>query len=112
MEVIIVIIDLLCVDAHLAGDSVRFGLYLPGLEKEGDIHLNAKVSYVSDFAWKNITDCPLKYKDKRDGYPFYKGELDLSGRKEGAYRYQYEIGRGDTAYPRWISGSFATLIAA
>jgi 1,4-alpha-glucan branching enzyme len=105
-------IDLSRVGAHLDGDCVHFGIYLPGLGEEESICLIAKVSHVSDFAWEKIIDCPLQYEDSRDGYPFYEGKLDLSGRKKGLYRYQYEITKDGTLYPRWASDPFARRTAA
>lgn len=107
-----VMIDLSRVGAYLDGDCVRFGIYLPGLGEEESICLTAKVSHVSDFAWEKIIDCPLQYEDSRDGYPFYEGNLDLSGRKKGLYRYQYEIGKDDAVYSRWASDPFARRTAA
>lgn len=100
------------VGAHLDGDSVRFGLYLPGLEEEDVISITAKISHVSDFAWENILDCPLQYIDEQDGYPFYEGNLDLTNRKKGLYRYQYEVERYNTVYPQWASDPFARRTAA
>ena len=105
-------IELSRVGAHLDGDSVRFGLYLPALEKEEAISLTAKVSHISDFAWEKIFDCPLHYIDNQDGYPFYEGNLDLTGKKKGLYRYQYEVGKHDTIYPWWASDPFARRTAA
>jgi 1,4-alpha-glucan branching enzyme len=87
-------------------------LYLPGLEEESAISLTAKVSPVSDLSWNKIIDCPLQYIDNSDGYPFYTGTLDLTGRKKGLYRYQHEIRKNSTAYPRWASDPFATRTAA
>jgi maltooligosyltrehalose trehalohydrolase len=105
-------IDLSRVGAHLVGDRVRFGIYLPNIGKDESICLTAKVSYVNDFAWENFIDCPLQYKDNSDGFPFYEGNLNLSGRKRGIYRYQYEISKGDAVYPRWASDPFARQTAA
>ena len=105
-------IDLSRVGAHLDGDCVRFGIYLPGLGEEESICLTAKVSHISDFAWEKIIDCSLQYRDSHDGYPFYEGKLDLRKRKKGLYRYQYEIGKDDTLYPRWASDPFARRTAA
>lgn len=105
-------IDLSRVGAHLDADCVRFGIYLPGLGETESICLTAKVSHVSDFAWEKIIDCRLQYEDSRDGYPFYEGKLDLSRRKKGLYRYQYEISKCDAVYPRWASDPFARRTAA
>ena len=105
-------IDLSRVGAHLDGDSIHFGIYLPDINTEDEISLTAKISHISDFAWENILDCPLHFTDNQDGYPFYEGNLDLTGRKKGVYRYQYEIGKSDTIFPRWASDPFARLTAA
>jgi maltooligosyltrehalose trehalohydrolase len=105
-------IDLSQVGAHVKRDTVHFGIYLPKIGKDESINLTAKVSYVDDFAWENFFDCTLQYKDSNDGFPFYEGDLDLSGGKKGIYRYQYEINKGDTVYPRWASDPFARLTAA
>lgn len=105
-------IDLSRVGAHLEGDSVLFGMYLPGLEEEQSVRLTAKISHVSDVAWENTFDCPLEYKDTRDGYPFHQGKLDLNGRKTGLYRYQYQISKDGSPFPRWASDPFATRTVA
>ncbi|MFX1476413.1 MAG: alpha-amylase family glycosyl hydrolase, partial [Promethearchaeota archaeon] len=105
-------IDLSRVGAQLDGNCVRFGIYLPGVGEEESICLTAKVSHTNDFAWEKVIDCIFQYKDSRDGYPFHEGKLDLSGRKKGLYRYQYEIGKNDTVYPRWASDPFARRAAA
>lgn len=105
-------IDLSRVGAHVVGDLVRFGIYLPDVGVDKAVRLTAKVSYVSDFAWENFADCPLHYKDDDDGFPFYEGSLDLSGRRKGTYRFQYEISRGSNVYPRWASDPFARRTAA
>ena len=105
-------INLSRVGAHLDGGSVRFGLYLPGLKKEDAISLTAKISPASDFAWENVLDCPLQYIDNRDGYPFYEGSLNLTDKKKGLYRYQYEIGKYGAIYPWWASDPFARRTAA
>jgi maltooligosyltrehalose trehalohydrolase len=105
-------INLSRVGAHLVGDQARFGIYLPNISEDENVSLTAKVSYVSDFAWENFLDCPLHYKDSDDGFPLYEGTLNLSGRKKGVYRYQYEISKGDTACPRWASDPFARRTAA
>ena len=105
-------IDLFRVGAQLDGDNIRFGIYLPDIEKEDEISLTAKISHVSDFAWENTLDCSLNYLDNQDGYSFYEGQLDLTGQKKGLYRYQYEVHKKDTIYPRWASDPFAKLTAA
>ncbi len=105
-------IDLFRVGAQLDGDNIRFGIYLPDIEKEDEISLTAKISHVSDFAWENTLDCSLNYLDNQHGYPFYEGQFDLTGQKKGLYRYQYEVRKKDTIYPRWASDPFARLTAA
>jgi 1,4-alpha-glucan branching enzyme len=105
-------IDLSRVGAHLDGDSVCFGIYLPSVEKEEAVHLTAKVSHVKDFAWEKIIDCQLQYQDNNDGYPYYEGKLDLTGKKKGLYRYQYEISKNDDIGDYWASDPFARRTAA
>jgi 1,4-alpha-glucan branching enzyme len=106
------VINLNRVGAHFEGDRVRFGIYLPGLEEEACVHLKAKLSHVSDFAWQHILNCPLSYVDNNDNYPFYEGKINLADRKKGLYRYQYQISKNNTSYPRWASDPFATRTAA
>ena len=105
-------INLSRVGAQLDGDSIHFGIYLPGIGIEDEISLTAKISHISDFAWENILDCPIHYADNRDGYPFYEGKLNLDGNKKGVYRYQYEINKSNTIFPQWASDPFAKLTAA